>query len=48
MYSEPSSTSKMMLFAKIVNDFQTLTIFAKSSILFLQLGSEYASDIVFI
>ena len=29
-YSEPSQTSKMVLFAEIVNDFQPLTIFTKS------------------
>ena len=32
-YSEPSRTSKMELFAKIVNGWKLLTIFAKSSIL---------------
>ena len=32
-YSEPNRTSKMGHFAKIVNGFQSLTIFAKSSIL---------------
>ena len=32
-YSEPYETSKMELFAKIVNGFQLFTIFAKSSIL---------------
>ena len=31
-YSESSQTSKMELFAKIVNDQKPLTIFAKSSI----------------
>ena len=34
----------MKLFAKIVNDFQLFTIFAKSSILDVWLGYEYASD----
>ena len=32
-HSEPCQTLKMELFAKIVNGFQTLTVFAKSSIL---------------
>ena len=32
-FLEPSQTSKMELFAKRVNGFQPLTIFAKSSIL---------------
>ena len=32
-HSEPCQTFKMELFAKIVNGFQTLTVFAKSSIL---------------
>ena len=31
-------------FAKIVNGFNPLTIFAKRSILDIRLGSEYASD----
>ena len=43
-YSEPSWTSKMDLFAKIVNGWTPLTIFAKRSILDVRLGSEYASD----
>ena len=38
-YLKPNRTSKMELFAKIVNGFQHLTIFAKCSIL----GFEYAS-----
>ena len=33
----------MEIFAKIVNGFQPLTIFAKSSILDVLQGSEYAS-----
>ena len=37
----------MKLFARIVNGFQLLTIFAKSSILDIQLGSEYASELLF-
>ena len=39
-YSEPSGTSKMEFFAKIVNGWKPLTIFAKSSILDIRLGSE--------
>ena len=42
-YSDFSPTSKMELFAQIVDGFQLLTIFAKSSILAVLLGSEYAS-----
>ena len=42
-YSEPSRTSKMELFAKIVKGFLPLTTFAKTSILDVPLGSEYAS-----
>ena len=41
-YSEPSQTSKMEHFAKIVICFRQLTIFAKSSILYVWLASEYA------
>ena len=41
-YSEPSQTSKIEPFAKIVYGFQLLTIFAKRSILDFWLGSEYA------
>ena len=44
-YSEPSRTSKMELFAKIVNSFQRLTIFAKSAIFDIRLRSEYASEV---
>ena len=32
-YSEPCHTSEMGRFAKIINDFQLLTVFTKSSIL---------------
>ena len=39
----PSQTSKMELFAKIINGFQLLNIFAKISILDVRLGFEYAS-----
>ena len=44
VYPDPSWTSKIGLFAKIINGFQPLTIFAKSSILDVQLGSEYTSE----
>ena len=44
VYSRPSRTSTMELFAQIVKDFQLLTIFIKSSILDIRLGSEYASE----
>ena len=37
-------TSKIELFAKIVNSFQSLTSFSKNSILYIWQGSEYASD----
>ena len=43
-YPDPSWTSKIGLFAKIVNRFHPLTIFAKSSILDVQLGSEYTFE----
>ena len=36
---------KMELFAEIVKGFRLLTLFAKSSILHIWLGSEYASEI---
>ena len=42
MYSESCQISKMEPYAKIVNGFQLLTIFAESSILDNELGSEYA------
>ena len=44
-YSEPSQTSKMDSFAKIVNGVQPLIIFAKHSILDVWQGSEYASEV---
>ena len=47
MYSEWSQTSKMELFAKIVHGVQLLTIFSKSSILGVWLGSKYASHFSF-
>ena len=43
-YSEPSRIYQTELFAKIVNGFQQLTIFAKSSILDVRLGSEYTPE----
>ena len=43
MHSEPSQTSKMEIYAKIVNGRELLTIFAKSFILDVWLGSEYVS-----
>ena len=39
-YSKLIRTSKMKFLAKIVNTFHALTIFAKSSILDVRLGSE--------
>ena len=42
---EPSQTSKMDLFAKLVNVSKSLTIFAKSSILDVWQGPEYAPGI---
>ena len=42
-YPKPSQTSKMDLFAKIVNGFHLLTNFVKSFILNVWLGSEFAS-----
>ena len=41
--SEPRQTSKAELFAKIANGFSSLTIFVKSSITDVRLGSEYPS-----
>ena len=40
-HSEQSQTSKMKIFAKIVNGWESLRIFAKSLILDVCLGSEY-------
>ena len=45
---ELSQTSKMKLFAKIVNCRKPLTIFAKSSFLDVWLGSEYPTANVFL
>ena len=42
-YSEPCPTSKMELFVKTVHGWQPLIIFAKSSILQVWQGAEYAS-----
>ena len=41
---EPCLTSMMKRFAKTVNDFQQLAIFAKRSIIDVWQGSEYASN----
>ena len=43
-YSEPCQIAKIVRFAKIVNSFQSLTIFAKRSILDVSQGSEYSSE----
>ena len=45
-YSKTSRKSKMELFTKISNGFKLLTIFAKSSILDVRLGSKYVSVIL--
>ena len=45
VYSESSQTSKMESFAKIIDFFHPLTIFAKSYILDMWLGSECASTV---
>ena len=45
VYSEPSQTSKMQFFAKIVEDFESLIIFVKCSISDVQLGSEYTYEV---
>ena len=42
-YSQPCQTSKMELFAEIVQDWKSLTIFARSSIFEVWQGSEYSS-----
>ena len=42
-YSEACQTSKMELFAKTINGWKSLTIFAKISILDVWQGSEYTS-----
>ena len=43
MYSEPSRTSRIEPFTKIVKGQKPLTIFAKSSFVDVRMGSEYAS-----
>ena len=43
MYSERSETSKMELFAKVVDCITLLTIFAKHFIIGVSKGYEYAS-----
>ena len=43
--SESCQTSKMELFAKIVKNEKPFTIFAKTSILDVWQGSEYASEL---
>ena len=43
-YSEPCQTSKMEVFAKIMNGFSFLTIFAKSCILDVWQDSEFVSE----
>ena len=46
-FSEPSEASKInFIFAKIVNGFQPLIIFAKKSILYIWLGSESTSGFI--
>ena len=45
-YSEPSQTTKMELFAKIVKGFKPLTIFAINLILNVRLDSEYTSAFI--
>ena len=45
VHSEPCHTSKIELFAKIVDGFQPLTFFVKSSIFDVWQGSKYASTI---
>ena len=47
MYSEACQTFKIQLFANITNDFQLLTIFAKSPILNLLQSSENGSGGIF-
>ena len=42
--SEPRQISKMDFFTKIVHSFSPLTIFQKSSISDVRLGSEYSAE----
>ena len=44
MSLDPCQTSKIELFAKTINDFQSLSTFAKSSILDVWQGHEYTSN----
>ena len=44
-YPEPSQSSKNKLSAKVVNDLEPLTTFAKSSMPDTRLDSEYASSL---
>ena len=44
LHSEPSQTSKMELFVKMLNDWKPLTIFVKSFILDVWLGCEYTCE----
>ena len=44
VYSEPCQTSRMKLLTKIVYGFRLFNIFVKSSILNVQLSSEYISS----
>ena len=44
-YPEPSQPSKNKLSAKVVNDLEPLTTFAKSSMSDTRLDSEYASGL---
>ena len=46
VYSAPCQTSKTGDFKKIVNGFQPLTIFAKSTILHVWQGFEHGSEII--
>ena len=46
--SEPRKTSKMELFAKIVNGGKLLIIFIKNCIVHVRLDSRYANDLVFL
>ena len=48
VYSEPSWTYKIELFAKMFNSWKSLTIFTKNSILDVRLGSECASLLQFL
>lgn len=44
-HAEPSQTYKMELFTGILNDRKPLKIFAKSFILDIWLGSDYATEL---